>query len=63
MLVKNWKQVYKSLAVWLPVLASTAYVALQNTTQAGLVPESLLPIVVGVTGVLGWVTSQKSIKK
>lgn len=64
MLVKNWKQVYKSLAVWMPVMASTVYVLLQNSTQAGLVPEGALPVVVGVTTALGWVINQgKLIKK
>lgn len=62
-IVSNWKEVYKSLAVWLPILATTAYVGLQNTTEAGLVPDSILPIVVGITGVLGWVIAQKSIRK
>lgn len=63
MLVKNWNQVYKSLAVWLPIVASAVYVGLENTTAAGLVPDNLLPIVVGVTAVIGWVVPQKSIKK
>lgn len=63
MLVKNWKQVYKSLAVWLPVIASGIYVLLENSTAAGLVPENALPFVVGATVALGWVIPQKSIKK
>lgn len=63
MLVKNWNQVFKSLAVWFPILASAVYVLLQNSTEAGLIPLEYLPFVVGVSTALGWVIPQKSIKK
>lgn len=63
MLVKNWTQVYKSLAVWLPILASALYVVLENTTAAGVIPDGALPIVVAITSALGWVIKQPNIKK
>lgn len=62
-IVSNWKQVYKSLAVWFPIIASGIYVLLQDSTAAGVIPEKYLPIVIGLTGILGWVIPQKSIKK
>lgn len=63
MLVKNWTQVYKSLAVWLPILGSGIFVMLQNTLDAGHIPEGSVVIVGGILGVLGWVIKQPNIKK
>jgi len=63
MIVKNWTQVYKSLAVWLPILASAGYTVLKDTAAAGVIPDAALPVVVGITGVLGWVIKQRSITK
>ena len=63
MLVKNWSQVYKSLAVWFPVIATGLYTILKESSAAGLVPDSALPIVVGITGALGWVIKQPSLRR
>ena len=63
MLVKNWSQVYKSLAVWLPILASTLFVFLQETQNNLDLPSWSIPILVAITGILGWVKKQPSIKK
>ena len=63
MLVKNWTQVYKSLAVWLPILASTLLVLLEQTQASVDLPLWSIPIVVAITGVLGWVTKQPSMRK
>lgn len=63
MLVKNWTQVYKSLAVWLPILASTLLVFLEQTQANVDLPLWSIPIVVAITGVLGWVKKQPSMSK
>lgn len=62
MFVKNWNQVFKSLAVWLPVLATDIYAALEYTTESNLIPVEALPFVVAITGGLGWVIKQHNIK-
>lgn len=63
MLVKNWTQVYKSLAVWLPILASILLVFLEQTQANVDLPLWSIPIVVAITGVLGWVKKQPSMSK
>ena len=62
-IVKNWTEVYKSLAVWLPVLATAIYAALEYTTESNLIPVEALPFVVAITGGLGWVIKQHNIKR
>ena len=63
MIVKNWTQVYKSLAVWLPILASALLVFLEQTQANVDLPLWSIPIVVAITGVLGWVTKQPGMRK
>ena len=63
MFVKNWQQVTKSLAVWLPVLVTTLLAIVQNLSDAQLIPDGWLPIVVGISGAIGWVIKQPSIRK
>lgn len=58
MLVKNWKQVYKSLAVWLPVVALGVFELLKLVLGLDLIPEGLVPIVAGIASAIGWVISQ-----
>lgn len=58
MLVKNWTQVYKSLAVWLPVLALGVFELLKLVLGLDLIPEGLVPIVAGIASAIGWVISQ-----
>lgn len=58
MLVKNWSQVYKSLAVWLPVLALGIFELLKLVLGLDLVPEGLVPVVAGIASAIGWVISQ-----
>ena len=57
-LVKNWTQVYKSLAVWLPVLALGIFELLKLVLGLDLVPEGLVPVVAGIASAIGWVISQ-----
>lgn len=62
MLVKNWKQMWKSYAVLLPSVVTAIYVILQGYTDSGLAHENLegfwLPILVFVTSFLGRVVKQ-----
>lgn len=58
MLVKNWTQVYKSLAVWLPVVALGVFELLKLVLGLDLVPDGLLPVVAGMASAIGWVISQ-----
>lgn len=62
-IVSNWKQVYKSLAVMLPTVATGAYAITDWALGAGVVPPQYLPVVVAVSGTLGWIIKQKGIKK
>lgn len=63
LIVSNWKQFYKSLAIWLPILGLTLYEFLQQATIFGAVPEHLHVPVAAVLGILGWVIKQPSMKK
>lgn len=58
MIVKNWNQVYKSLAVWLPVLALGVFELLKLVLGLDLVPDGLVPVVAGIASAIGWVISQ-----
>lgn len=62
-IVSNWKQVYKSLAVMLPTVATGAYAITDWALGAGVVPPQYLPIVVAVSGTLGWTIKQSNMKK
>lgn len=58
MLVSNWTQVYKSLAVWLPIVALGVFELLKLVLGLDLIPEGLVPIVAGIASAIGWVISQ-----
>lgn len=58
MLAKNWKQVYKSLAVWLPVVALGVFEVLKLVLGLDLIPEGFVPVVAGIASAIGWVISQ-----
>ena len=63
MLVKNWKEVWKSYAVLFPAVALSIHTILEAYVGSTLVPEAYLPILVVVTSGLGWVIKQSNIKK
>ena len=58
----NWYKFYKSLAVLLPLLATTLITVADYYTAHDLIPASMLPVVVGVTSVLGWIIKQPSLR-
>ena len=59
----NWYKFYKSLAVLLPLLATIIIAVADYYTAQNLIPTSMLPVVVGVTSVLGWVIKQPSLRE
>ncbi len=63
MVVKNWKEVWKSYAVLFPAVALAIHTILEAYVSITLVPEAYLPILVLVTSGLGWVIKQNNIKK
>lgn len=63
LIVSNWKQVYKSLAVVLPTVVTGAYTITDWALGAGVVPPQYLPVVVAVSGALGWAIKQSNMKK
>lgn len=63
MVVKNWKEVWKSYAVLFPAVALAIHTILEAYVSSTLVPEAYLPILVLVTSGLGWVIKQNNIKK
>ena len=58
----NWYKFYKSLAVILPLLATIIIAVADYYTSQDLIPTSMLPVVVGVTSVLGWIIKQPSLR-
>ena len=63
MVVKNWKEVWKSYAVLFPAVALAIHTILEAYVSSTLVPEEYLPILVVITSGLGWVIKQSNIKK
>ena len=59
----NWHKFYKSLAVILPLLATIVIAVADYYTAQNLIPTSMLPVVVGVTSVLGWIIKQPSLRE
>ena len=59
----NWYKFYKSLAVLLPLLATIVITVADYYTAQNLIPTSILPVVVGVTSVLGWIIKQPSLRE
>ena len=59
----NWYKFYKSLAVILPLLATIILAVIDYYTQLNSIPPALLPVVVGVSSVLGWIIKQPSLRE
>ena len=58
----NWYKFYKSLAILLPLLATIIIAVADYYTAQNLIPTAMLPVVVGVTSVLGWIIKQPSLR-
>lgn len=63
LIVSNWKQVYRSLAIWLPILGLTLYEFLQQATSFDVVPDHLHVPVAATMGILGWLIKQPKIRR
>lgn len=59
----NWYKFYKSLAVLLPLLATVTISLAEYYTSQNLIPTYMLPLVVGITSVLGWIIKQPSLQE
>lgn len=59
----NWYKFYKSLAVLLPILATIIIAVADYYTAQDLIPTTMLPVVVGITSILGWVIKQPSLRE
>lgn len=53
MLIKNWKQMWKSYAVLLPALATAILLLVDASVANGFIPIELTPVVVFVSGWAG----------
>ena len=61
-IVDNWKQVYKSLAVLLPTAATVIYAGLVETGQIAPLEPMYITIIVAVAGALGWTIKQPNLR-
>ena len=59
----NWYKFYKSLAVLLPLFTTIIIAIADYYTAQNLIPTAMLPVVVGVTSVLGWIIKQPSLRE
>lgn len=61
-IVSNWKQVYKSLAVVLPTVIVALYTGLVEIGYITPLDPMYITIIVAVAGALGWTIKQPSLK-
>ena len=61
MLVKNWKQMWKSYAVLLPALVSAILLVLDETIAHGVFPETWLPVAIFISGFVGRIIKQDNL--
>lgn len=62
-IVSNWKEVYKSLAVILPTVIVALYTGLVEMGYITPLDPMYTTIIVAVSGALGWTIKQPYIKK
>lgn len=60
-LIKNWKDMWQSYAVWLPTIATFLLLNVDYALQANLVPVEYVPIVVLVSGFIGRIIKQSEL--
>lgn len=61
-IVSNWKQVYKSLAVILPTVIVALYTGLVEIGYITPLDPMYTTIIVAVAGALGWTIKQPNMK-
>jgi len=57
-LINNWSQMYKSLAVVLPIVVAMIYALINGLADANLIPTEYLPIAMIIVGYLGRIIKQ-----
>lgn len=60
-LIKNWKDMWQSYAVWLPTIATFLVLNTDYAVTANLVPAEYVPIVVLVSGFIGRIIKQSEL--
>lgn len=61
-IVSNWKEVYKSLAVILPTVIVALYTGLVEIGYIAPLEPMYTTIIVAVAGALGWTIKQPNLK-
>lgn len=61
-IVSNWKEVYKSLAVILPTVIVALYTGLVEIGYIAPLDPMYTTIIVAVAGALGWTIKQPNIR-
>lgn len=61
-IVKNWKEVYKSLAVILPTVIVALYTGLVEMSYIAPLEPMYITIIVAVAGALGWTIKQPNMR-
>lgn len=62
-IVSNWKEVYKSLAVTVPTVIVALYTGLVEVGYITPLEPMYTTIIVAVAGALGWTIKQPNMKK
>ena len=61
-IVSNWKEVYKSLAVILPTVIVALYTGLVEIGYIAPLDPMYITIIVAVAGALGWTIKQPNLR-
>lgn len=61
-IVSNWKEVYKSLAVILPTVIVALYTGLVEIGYIAPLEPMYITLIVAVAGALGWTIKQPNIR-
>ena len=61
-IVSNWKEVYKSLAVILPTVIVALYTGLVEIGYIAPLEPMYITIIVAVAGALGWTIKQPNLR-
>lgn len=62
LIVSNWKDVYKSLAVVLPTVIVALYTGLVEIAYIAPLEPMYITLIVAVAGALGWTIKQPNLR-
>lgn len=57
-LINDWSKAFRSLAVWLPIIATAIIAVLDILVQSNIVPIAYVPFIVAVSGFIGRIIKQ-----